>query len=152
MKVVNFLSESENTLDIRIMRELSYPRSAASSQSGLTHGASVPALCKNGAKYSTPSASSPHTTTCHITQKILLHKTLTSTLGFTRQVFLNMNIRPFIFWHFENSSYFLTVLNHSKLKVIHFDNILILPLELHPHQIIKKISKSLTFDWSALRT
>ena len=132
MKVVNFLSESENTLDIRIMRELSYPRSSASSQSGLTHGASVPALCKNGAKYSTPSASSPHTTTCHITQKILPHKKLTSTPGFTRQVFLNMNIRPFIFWHFENSSHFLTVLNHDN-SIYSIDNILTLLSELDSH-------------------
>ena len=131
MKVVNFLSESENTLDIRIMRELSYPRSSASSQSGLTHGASVPALCKNGAKYSTPSASSPHTTTCHITQKILPPK-LTSTLGFTRQVFLNMNIRPFIFWNFENSSHFLTVLNHDN-SIYSIDNILTLLSELDSH-------------------
>ena len=132
MKVVNFLSESENTLDIRIMRELSYPRSSASSQSGLTHGASVPALCKNGAKYSTPSASSPHTTTCHITQKILLHKTLTSTLGFTKQVFLNMSIRLFIFWNFENSSHFLTVLNHDN-SIYSIDNILTLLSELDSH-------------------
>ena len=41
------------------MRELSYRRSVASSQSGLTHREIVPAQCKNGAKYSPPSARSP---------------------------------------------------------------------------------------------